>query len=819
MSLSTRTGTKNPQKLTRTPVSTAVQAATTAMLIGALPSVASAQLDEIVVTASKRSENLQDVAVSVVALDSQTLTDVGITNFDDFVRQVPTLTAGGRGPGNTTYYIRGMATRSTTLSAVEAVGNSPNVALYLDEQPIQTIGRNLDVYISDMERIEVLAGPQGTLFGASSQAGTVRLITKKPVLDEFQSGAKFSISDTKSGEMSTAVEAYINIPLLDDKLAWRTVVYSSNQGGFIDNVQATYDPLALNASAPQNIPHTLDDNTQLAADDYNDADYQGVRSALKFQANDNWDFLLQVMAQEMNATGSFAMDPTVGDLQVTKFFPDFNNDEFSQVAWTANGQIGDLEVIYTGAYLDREVHQSTADASAVEDGPFAWGYVCDAFIAMRCYDPSYGVQFRIETERSTHELRVATSAENKLRFIGGVFFDDADLGASVDFQAPGQVERGVTAQQEIFTDQTAFDPTPRPPGVNFVSDITRFEKQTAVFGELSYSFTDALTASVGARYFEQEYGLAGGSNFFFEAIPRAWNGYTSNNGANTPFSSGDTGQNIDVNLAGLTPGQEDDTIIKVNVSWTPNGDSLLYATYSEGYRPGGFNRQGGPSLDPTIDIPFSYISDAVENVEFGWKMSLLDNRLRWNGTVYSVEWNDVQLQVADTDLTNLLFTTNIGAAEVKGIDSDIAFAATDNFTLFLSFAWNDSELTSLSNDVFTAENIVPVGSTLAFAPEFSYNLRGRYTYELGDYEGHVQLALNHVDDSKNSIFLDNLADIPSYDTWYATIGFNKENYGFELFLDNITDERVIRFVRTNGPTDDWFVTRPRSIGLRFRYDY
>jgi outer membrane receptor protein involved in Fe transport len=144
------------------------------MLIGALPSVASAQLEEIIVTASKRAESLQDVAVSGIALDSQTINDVGITNFDDYVRHQPNLTAAGRGPGNTTYYIRGMATDSVTLSAVEAAGNSPNVALYLDEQPIQTIGRNLDVYITDMERIEVLAGPQGTLFGASSQAGIPR---------------------------------------------------------------------------------------------------------------------------------------------------------------------------------------------------------------------------------------------------------------------------------------------------------------------------------------------------------------------------------------------------------------------------------------------------------------------------------------------------------------------------------------------------------------------------------------------------------------------------------------------------------------------
>jgi outer membrane receptor protein involved in Fe transport len=782
------------------------------MLIGALPSVASAQLEEIIVTASKRAESLQDVAVSVIALDSQTINDVGITNFDDYVRHQPNLTAAGRGPGNTTYYIRGMATDSVTLSAVEAAGNSPNVALYLDEQPIQTIGRNLDVYITDMERIEVLAGPQGTLFGASSQAGTVRLITKKPVIDEFQTGAKFSVSDTKDGEMSTSVEGYINIPLIEDKLAWRTVVYSANQGGFINNKQGSEDPLLTNASRIARFPDAVTVpayNTTLAEDDFNDADYQGIRSALKFEANDNWDFLLQVMQQELNGKGTFAQNPSVGDLEITTFFPDFNNDEFTQFAWTANGQIGDLELTYTGGYLDRAVDQSISDNAYLENGRFVIGYLCNA---AECYDPVYGVRFTVETERTTHELRVATSQENRLRFIGGVFFDDADLGATTDFTSPSQVQNGVTAQQLPFPGATQFNPNPRPQGVNFVNDITRFEKQTAVFGELSFDILpDTLTATLGARYYEQEVGLAGSTNLFFEAVPRPPD-FTS--------EQGNTGYNIDARLEGISPATESDTIIKANVSWTPGDDSLFYVTYSEGFRPGGFNRSGGPSpVDPTIDLPFGYVSDTVENIELGWKVELLDNRLRWNGTFYKVDWDELQLSVQDFAVSNLTFTTNLGSAEVTGIDSDLVFAATDNLTLFASFAWNDTKITSISNDIFAPSNILPVGSPLAFSPEFQYTLRGRYAWEAGEYGAHVQLAMQHADKSNNSVLTNNQAEIPSYDSWDATLGFNKENYGVELFIDNITDERIIRFIRTSGSTPQQFVTRPRSIGLRFRYDY
>ena len=776
-----------------------------AMAGASCATLASEAMEEVIVTAAKRSENLQDVAISVIALDSKTIDDVGINSFVDYVRYQPNLTASGRGPGNSTFYIRGMATDQATLSAVEPAGNAPNVALYLDEQPIQAIGRNLDVYIADMDRIEVLAGPQGTLFGASSQAGTVRLITKKPVLNEFQAGVRASFSDTTDGEMSTATEAYINLPLIEDVLAWRTVIYSVNMGGFIDNVVGSDDPLATNAARIRNFPDATTIpavNTTLAQDDFNDSDYLGIRSSLKYQVNDDWSVLLQVMQQELQTEGTFAQDPAVGDLEISTFFPDFQEDEFTQVAWTINGNIGDFELVYTGSFLDREVDQSTSDNAYLEQGAFIPSYLCNA---TQCFDPVYGERFTVETERSTHEFRIATPDDRRLRFIGGVFYDDADLGASIDFTAPGQIARGITAQQQPLPDSTIFNPNPRPQGVNFVNDITRFETQTAIFGELTYDLLpDTLAATIGARYYEQEVGLAGSTNFFYA----------------TTDTDRDFGINIDKNLEGISPAEETDTILKFSLSWTPNADTLLYATYSEGYRPGGFNRRGGPgSVNPNIFVPFGYVSDTVENYEFGWKTNFLDNRIRWNGTFYRVDWSDVQLTVTDLSITNLTFTTNLGEAEVTGIDSDIAFAVTDNLTLFASFAWNDTEMTSVANDIFEPSNIAPAGSTLAFAPELQYVLRGRYTWQFGDYDAHAQLAFQHADDSENSIVLSQQANIPSWDTVDATFGFGKDNYGVEFFVNNLTDERVIRFVRANGATPEQFVTRPRTMGLRFTYDY
>ena len=192
-------------------------------------------LEEVVVTATKRAESMQDIAVTVQTLNGEQLGELGIENFDDYIKFLPNVVNQGRAPGQSEIYIRGAATEQTSVTVSSVQGSAPSVALYQDEQPVSFGGRNLDIYAADLQRIEVLPGPQGTLFGASSQAGTVRLITNKPTQGEFEAGFKAGISSTKGGDMSNNVEAYINLPLTD-KLAVRVVGYNSNQAGWIDNV-------------------------------------------------------------------------------------------------------------------------------------------------------------------------------------------------------------------------------------------------------------------------------------------------------------------------------------------------------------------------------------------------------------------------------------------------------------------------------------------------------------------------------------------------------------------------------------------------------
>ena len=352
-------------------INRAVVSVISAGALGATAAMTQAQmLEEVVVTATKKSESMQDVAISVQAMTGQSLREQNVTSFEDYVMHLPSVNRGGRGPGQNEIYIRGAAVDAINITVAESQGSAPNVAMYLDEQPITAGGRNLDVYVSDMERIEVLPGPQGTLYGASSQAGTVRLITNKPVVGEFQARLGAEYSQTAKGEDSNKVEAMINIPLIDNKLAVRGAFYSDNRGGYIDNVEGTFQAdNAVNIAFPGdsvfypegtvfangttvgaggvNIPvvKQVASNSDNVEDDFNDVSYAGVRLGVKYFINDDWSALGQFTSQTLKTDGVFDYDPEKGDLNVSRFSEDSLEDSFDQAAWTIEGRLGELDVI------------------------------------------------------------------------------------------------------------------------------------------------------------------------------------------------------------------------------------------------------------------------------------------------------------------------------------------------------------------------------------------------------------------------------------------------------------------------------------------
>ena len=379
---------------------------------GIISAQSQATVEEIVVTARKKSESLQDVPLSVSAIREETLEEKGINVFEDYLLQLPGVTAGGAGPGTSTIYIRGLASTTPNLTTAGVGGLAPNVSFYLDEQPLAQPGRNLDVYAADISRIEVLGGPQGTLFGASSQAGVVRMITNKPVIGESESSLEVESRFMSEGSHGSKVEYVSNIPL-GDSTAMRFVAYRDRKGGYIDQVagsvnvsqSARFRPAGTVRSnglpvssarngfqATSNVSTFLSgvtkpNATAIVKEDVNPVTYEGFRGSIKHQINDNWDALVTVANQTIESDGVFFMDPTLGDLEIQRYHNDTLEDEFDNMSLTLEGSIGDLEIVYAGAYTDRQSNQIIDYTDYLFVGQYLPYYICDYYVTYTTYAP------------------------------------------------------------------------------------------------------------------------------------------------------------------------------------------------------------------------------------------------------------------------------------------------------------------------------------------------------------------------------------------------------------------------------------------------
>ncbi|MCL1036121.1 TonB-dependent receptor [Shewanella submarina] len=782
------------------------------------------KIETIEVTATKRVQNIQDTAVAVQAMSAEDLKDQNVGNFDDFVRYMPNVNVGSRGPGQADIFIRGMAIQPITVMLSGAQGTMPNVALYLDEQPVTAPGRNLDVYAADIERIEVLPGPQGTLFGASSQAGTIRYITNKPKIDVFEAGFSSSLETTKSGDMSTVIESMINLPVTDN-LAIRGTIYSVNRGGYIDNVQGnfTLDP-SINPESAVNLPGAKYDsanNAALVQENFNDSFYKGGRLGLKYLINDDWDLLVQTMQQEIGADGVFDYDPEVGDLQVQRYFPDSLKDKFNQTSWTLEGRLDALELVYTGAFLDREVQQSIDYTGYNNSGAFIAYYTCtydnpDYIInydidpnvitdVRHCKDPTKGFKGQQDHKRMTHEFRITGDITDSLRYVTGIFYDDYEIETQDDYYYMATPELGFAPNAPI-SDANNINPNTRPAGVAFFNDITRTEEQIALFGEMAWDITDDLTATAGLRWYEIESDFTGSSNFADGIFQGSKN---TDRGRDYDKSGGHTTEPLKI----------DDIITKFNLSYKATDDVLLYATYSEGFRPGGFNRGGGiPSNNAAFpDVEVTYGTDDVVNYEMGWKTLLADQTVKFNGNIYFIEWNDMQVSRFDpVNVSILTFIENAADSEILGIESDVVWNATDNLTVYGAVSYNETELTNLKGQVI---EMAPVGSELPLTPKFQGNLRLRYDWDLADYYANWQLGVQYAGKSWSSIVAEEREQQDGYTMVNFSVGLEKDNWGVKLYANNLTDERAELFINTQDDNRRISTNRPRTFGVNFSYYY
>ena len=507
-----------------------------------------AEIETVIVTATKREESAQDVTISVQAVTGDTVRELGIDTFDEYAEYLPNVVSGGNGPGKRELYIRGSATEQSGVTITAAQGSAPGVALYVDEQPVSFGGRNLDVFAADLERIEVLSGPQGTLFGASSQSGNLRLITRKPEPNKFDAGFNTRFATTADGANSAGADGFINLPL-SDALAVRVVVYSDGQGGWVDNIPATFTPsgevVDRNNVAGYGPPLTGADriesarNDAIVQDDWNEANYRGGRFGLAYNINDNWDALVQHSAQTLEAEGSFIVDTNLGqDHASARYSPEYNRDSFELTTWTLTGRIANLDVIYTGGSLNRDVDSIIDYTHYNNGGGYITYYLCSGNIydstgldPNNCYDPTKQYTEDTANSRFTNEFRFATDATKRVRLLGGLYTNSFETNHLGDFQYasanPAFAEHVSSYYNDnsgdgfllgnitIPTEGTNAGPEPRSPYTVFFNDYTRTEEEIAVFGEVAVDLNEQWSLSFSARYYDLTTQLQGASNFAF----------------------------------------------------------------------------------------------------------------------------------------------------------------------------------------------------------------------------------------------------------------------------------------------------------------
>ncbi len=834
-------------------------------------------IEEVVVTATKRTESTQDISVAVSAVNETTLRQLGVTNFEDYLLQLPGVTAGGSGPGQNTIYIRGVASTTPNLTTAGVAGLAPNVALYLDEQPLSQPGRNLDVYAADMNRVEVLSGPQGTLFGASSQAGTVRLITNKPDSSGNYASVNFGTAFTEGGEMSNNVEAMVNVPV-SDVLTLRGVVYVDHQGGYIDNVRGTRStsesarfrpagtarangvPVSTQRAGFQStadlsaVNFINADNSGRVEEDFNDTTYSGGRISGTWQINDDWSLLVGHAQQNLESDGVFFADPGLDDLEIQRFEDDSIQDYFNNTNWTLEGRFKDLEIVYTGAYTERETDQVVDYSDYLFVGQYLPYYICDGSVTYpgaaapsgNCQAPNLFVKSDSDTEINSHEIRISTNATNRLRATVGVFYSDLELTERNDFTYPGSTSAvlfGQTGFSQNFPFPTGFtsDAGPFPADVIFRNDIRRTDEQVGVFGEATLDISEQIAITVGARYYDIEVDFEGSANSSFcngfqsdaNAFGTDISDLFNGDGAVTFHGSCDTSTHITYTQAtvdGSTPAAvvaalsapdvaaTDGSIYKFTMTWTPSDRHLMYATWSEGFRPGLLNRPGGAAGPNGFTVPFALDTDDVENLEIGWKLDLLDYTLRFNGNAFYVKIDNLQTTIFDPSITNLFFSDNAANAEVKGIEGDFIWApaSVDGLTISGAFSILDTEIT----DVLTPTNDVVAGAELAFAPEFQGNIRARYEWSLDSgLTAHFMPHVGYSADSFSDIVTINRDQMDSWVLIGFTVGVTSDNWAAELYVDNLTDERAEISRNFVFDRERASYVRPRTMGVRVSYDF
>jgi iron complex outermembrane recepter protein len=763
--------------------------------------------DVIIVTAQKREESLQDVPISIQALGASRLENAQVSSFDDYQKLLPSVSSQSFGPGQAQIFFRGVTSGGDGLK----IGPLPTSGLYIDEIPVTTIGGSVDFHVYDISRVEALSGPQGTLFGASSLSGTLRIITNKPDMSGFSGSVDAEINKFGKGDFGGQLDGMLNLPI-SDRAALRVSGFYQKQGGYIDNIPGTrtftLDDAAID---PAGLTNLTVNNNDLVENDYNDSEKYGGRAALRVDLDEDWTVTPQILYQRQVSNGGFLFDTAKGDLKVTDYLPSINKDAWYQAALTIEGKLGNWDLVYTGGYFGRKTNNIN-DYSYYTVAYDTYGSYATYFpdAAGNFINPTQRALLRDKYTKHSQELRVSSPSSDPFRLTTGLFFQRQTDNVEADYDVVG-----------VGSIPTPIWLTPFAPNYGtgdnlFLTRIKRVDRDYAAFGQVEYDIAPTLTLTAGARAFIANNAISG-----FSGI---------NSG--TPFSG--TGANLGACIPGFAvadnrpctnvnkKNDESGVTYKFNASWKVTPDVLLYATWSKGFRPGGNNRRPGV---------LAFKSDTLTNYELGWKTQF--GPITLNGAAFYQKWKDLQFGLVPLNNNGVTNTYNAGDARIYGAEGDIS-ARFGGLSLIVSGTYIDAKLSTdfcqvdpVTQNIVCVPGTAPAaskGTRLPVQPRLKGNATARYQFDLGANRAFVQGVINHQGGTRTFLTDADFAAVgptKAFTTADFSAGIDFSGFSIEAYIQNAFDKRGILTRNVTCATSFCgqyarsYPIKPQIFGLRF----
>jgi iron complex outermembrane recepter protein len=823
-----------------------------------------ATLEEVTVTAQKVTENLQNVPIAIEALGTAKLEQLNITNLDTYVEYLAGVTTiksigqGGNGVGTSHVYLRGINSGQDGNHS----GSQPTVGTYLDEQPVTTIDGTVDIHVYDIARIEVLEGPQGTLYGASSEAGTIRIITNKPDPSKFE--ASYDLSGdtiTNGGGTGWKAEGFVNIPLTPIA-AVRLVGWDEHDPGYISNVHGT-DVNAGIVDGVRTFPTSgiTIDNASSVSKNYNTVEYRGGRGALKLDLGDDWYVLPSFMGQSTAANGFFGYDPAVGPLELVHYGPENDQDSFTQAALTVEGKVSDFDIVYAGAWFVRNQHSIAdyADYSYWYDhylGSGAhWTQTPGAVGGVSAGPYAEPQEFVIQDNHYTkwsNELRMSSPQQYPVKGTVGLFAQRQVHDIWQNYVMPGAGGNPYGDNPQGFARYLSI-PTLDTNSI-WLTDEQRVDRDSAIFGQLNWDIGSGWGATVGIRGYHYDNSLQGyyGYSANYQQVIGSASGMLSCGPPGGPPSTSYapfhfapcTNLNTGVSDTGHTEA--------ATLSYKFDPDRMAYFTFSTGFRPGGVNRV----YDADIHAIYPpYKSDELKNYELGWKTQWFDERLRFNGALFWEEWKNFQFSYLGPNSVTVV--QNAASARSRGVEGNLEWAATSKLLFTGSATFLDAKLTqnfcgtttlvfptSCSNQLSGSANspiefydgtvvkgpFAPAGTRLPGTPRLKLNIVSRYTQPLGDFDAYGQAAVVYQDASVPLLFpafyqvgpegQQHLGELPPYTLLNLAAGVRHNGARLEVRVENVVNTlgELTRFSACTPTTCNQpyvIPVQPRTVWVQF----